>query len=176
MLLKFLFSFPGKSQITSFFPLMYSHCQISLPPFFRETKTLPFVRLYPPPVSLQPQTLCTPESKVMQFTEFTLLARSDDISCNSWRGKIYETSSAPFMLPDQLMNSQWFIVKTIMNRVFIEYCVSFFEDFKIYSGLWPLSVSPRCQCVYTMAGQTPVLQQTLQSSEKSQHFKEKHNI
>ena len=27
----------------------------------------------------------------------------------------------------------------------------FLEDFKIYSGLWPLSVSPRCQCVYTMA-------------------------
>ena len=23
--------------------------------------------------------------------------------------------------------------------------------------LWPLSVSPRCQCVYTMAGQTPGL-------------------
>ena len=55
--------------------------------------------------------------------------------------------------------------------------IVFFEDFKIYSGLWPLSVSPRwCQCVYTMAGQTPALQQNLQSSEKSQHFKEKHNI
>ena len=27
-------------------------------------------------------------------------------------------------------------------RVFIKYCF-FFEDFKIYSGLWPLSVSPR---------------------------------
>ena len=52
----------------------------------------------------------------------------------------------------------------------------FFEDFKIYSGLWPLSVSPRCQCVYTMAGQTPVLQPNWQSSEISQHFKEKHNI
>ena len=47
-------------------------------------------------------------------------------------------------------------------RVFIEYCV-FFEDSKIYSGLWPLSVSPRCQCVYTMAGQTPALQQNLKS-------------
>ena len=52
----------------------------------------------------------------------------------------------------------------------------FFEDFKIYSGLCPLSVSPRFQCVYTMAGQTPALQQNWQSSEKSQHFKEKHNI
>ena len=31
----------------------------------------------------------------------------------------------------------------------------FFEDFKIHTGLWPLSVSPSpwCQCVYTIAGQ-----------------------
>ena len=50
------------------------------------------------------------------------------------------------------------------------------EDFKIYSGIWPLSVSPRCQCLYTMAGYTPELQQNLQSSEKSQHFKEKQNF
>ena len=29
--------------------------------------------------------------------------------------------------------------------------IVFFEDVKIYSGLWPLSVSPRwCQCVYTI--------------------------
>ena len=41
-------------------------------------------------------------------------------------------------------------------RVFIKYCV-FFEDFKIYSGLWLLSVAPRCQCVYTMVGQTQAL-------------------
>ena len=54
-------------------------------------------------------------------------------------------------------------------RVFIKYCF-FFEDFKIYSGLWPLLVSPRCQCVYTMAGQTPALQQNLQSSEKITKF------
>ena len=54
--------------------------------------------------------------------------------------------------------------------------VFFLEDFIIYSSLWPLSVSPRCQCVYTMAWQTPALQQNLQSSEKLQHFKEKHNI
>ena len=52
----------------------------------------------------------------------------------------------------------------------------FFEDFNIYFGLCPLSVSPRCQCVYKMAGQTPALQQNLQSSEKAQYFKEKHNI
>ena len=60
-------------------------------------------------------------------------------------------------------------------RVFIIYFVFFFEDFKIYSGLWPLSVSPRYHCVYTMAGQKPGLQQNWQSSENSQHFKEKHN-
>ena len=33
--------------------------------------------------------------------------------------------------------------------------VFFFEDFKIYSGLWCLSAPPRCHCVYTMTGQTP---------------------
>ena len=49
--------------------------------------------------------------------------------------------------------------------------IVFFEDFKIYSGIWPLSVSTRCQCVYTMAGQTPALQQNLQSSEKFQHLR-----
>ena len=53
--------------------------------------------------------------------------------------------------------------------------IVFFRRFlNIYCGLWPLSVSPQCQCVYTMAGQTPALQQN--SSENSQHFKEKHNI
>ena len=52
----------------------------------------------------------------------------------------------------------------------------FFEDIKIYFGLWPLSVSPRCQCEYThQAGRTPALQQNWQSSEKSKHFKENHN-
>ena len=34
-------------------------------------------------------------------------------------------------------------------RVFIKYCGFFFENFKIYSGLWPLSISSRCQCVCT---------------------------
>ena len=64
-----------------------------------------------------------------------------------------------------------------MYRVLIKYCV-FFEDFEIYSGLWPLSVSPRCQCVYThQAGRTPsALQRNWQSSEISQNFKEKNNI
>ena len=40
-------------------------------------------------------------------------------------------------------NGQKFM-RAFKYRVFIKYCV-FFEDFKIYSGLWPLSVSPRCQ-------------------------------
>ena len=43
-----------------------------------------------------------------------------------------------------------------------------------YSGLWPFSVLPLCQCVYThKAGITPALQQNWQSSEKSQNSKEK---
>ena len=53
--------------------------------------------------------------------------------------------------------------------------IVFFRRFisKVYSGLWSLSVFPRCQWVYTMAGQTSELQQqNLQSSEKSQHFEE----
>ena len=31
-----------------------------------------------------------------------------------------------------------------MYRVFIKYCVFFFENFEIYSGLWTLSVFQRC--------------------------------
>ena len=52
----------------------------------------------------------------------------------------------------------------------------FFEDLKIYSGLWPLSVLPRRQCVYTMAGQTPALQQNWQSSEKNKKISGKNTI
>ena len=55
--------------------------------------------------------------------------------------------------------------------------IVFFPIYEKYSGLWPFSVFPRCQCVHTHhAGRTPALQQNWQSSEKSQHFKEKHNI
>ena len=56
-----------------------------------------------------------------------------------------------------------------LNNVFFSKILKYIPD----SGLswFPLGVS-----VYTMAGQTPALQQNLQSSEKSQHFKEKHNI
>ena len=61
-------------------------------------------------------------------------------------------------------------------RVFIKYCVWFFEDFKIFRTLAFLGFPSVSVCVYTMAGQTPALQQNWQSSEKSQHFKEKHNI
>ena len=58
-------------------------------------------------------------------------------------------------------------------RVFIKYCVFSKE----YSEIWPFSVFPWCQCVYThQAGRIPALQQNWQSSEKSQNFKEKHNI
>ena len=52
--------------------------------------------------------------------------------------------------------------------------IVFFSEIFKYSGLWPFSVFPRCQCVYThQAGRTPALQQNWQSSEKSQNFKEK---
>ena len=57
-------------------------------------------------------------------------------------------------------------------RVFIKYCV--FPKISKYSKLWPFSVLSPCQCVYThKAGRKPALQQNWQSSEKSQHFKEK---
>ena len=52
--------------------------------------------------------------------------------------------------------------------------IVFFPKILKYSRLWPFSVFPRCQCVYThKAGRKPALQQKWQSSEKSQHFKEK---
>ena len=52
--------------------------------------------------------------------------------------------------------------------------IVFFPKILKYSGLWPFSVFPRCQCVYTyQAGRTQALQQNWQSSEKSQNFKEK---
>ena len=56
--------------------------------------------------------------------------------------------------------------------------IVFFSNIFKYSGLWPFSVFPRCQCVYThQAGRTPaLLQQNWQSSEKSQNFKEKNTI
>ena len=77
------------------------------------------------------------------------------------------------------IRSQYHII--IRDLWFFEFSLDiaffFFEDFEIYSGRWPLSVSPRCQWVCTMTGQKPVLQQqNLQNSEKSKHFKEKHNI
>ena len=52
--------------------------------------------------------------------------------------------------------------------------IVFFLKILEYSGLWSFSVFPLCQCVYThQVGRTPALQQNWQSSEKSQHFKEK---
>ena len=41
--------------------------------------------------------------------------------------------------------------------------VGFFPKILKHFGLWPFSVSPRCQCVYTVTGQTPALQQNLRS-------------
>ena len=71
-----------------------------------------------------------------------------------------------------------FLHKTLKHKVCLFSLITgcFFQDFEIYSGLWSLSVSPRCQCVYTIAGQTPALQENLQSLEKSQNFKKKNTI
>ena len=61
----------------------------------------------------------------------------------------------------------------IKYRVFIKYCVSF-ENFKIYSGLWLLSLPALCtRTTKWQVCRTPALQQNWQSSEKSQHYKEK---
>ena len=48
--------------------------------------------------------------------------------------------------------------------------IMFFRRFKIYIP------DSSTNCVHTIAGQTLALQQKCQSSEKSQHFKEKHNF
>ena len=54
-----------------------------------------------------------------------------------------------------------------LNIVFFPKILKYFPD----------SVFPQCQYVYTnQAGRTPALQQNWQSSEKSQKFKEKHQI
>ena len=61
-------------------------------------------------------------------------------------------------------------------RVFIEYCV-FFDYIKIFRTLAFLCFPSVSVCVYTyQAGIELALQQNWQSSEKSQNFKEKHNI
>ena len=55
----------------------------------------------------------------------------------------------------------------------IKYCV--FSNILKYSGLWPFSVFPRCQCVYTMAVQTPALQENyyfnIKQFQSQDHFK-----
>ena len=61
----------------------------------------------------------------------------------------------------------------IRFRVFIKYYVFFLKILE-YSWLWPFTVFPWCQCVYThQAGRAPALQQNWKSSEKSQNFKGK---
>ena len=51
-------------------------------------------------------------------------------------------------------------------RVFIKYC-----GFSMILKYNPVSGLCRCQCVYTMAGQTPALQQNLKSSENHNIFR-----
>ena len=51
--------------------------------------------------------------------------------------------------------------------------IVFFPKILEYSGLLPLSVFTRYQCVYThLTGRTPALQQNWQSSEKKTIFNE----
>ena len=55
--------------------------------------------------------------------------------------------------------------------------IVFFSKILKFSRLWPFSVFPRCQCVYThKAGRKPAPKRNWQSSEKSKILKEKHNI
>ena len=64
----------------------------------------------------------------------------------------------------------------VMYSVFIQYCF-FFEYFEIFRTLAFLCFPSVSVCLYThQAGRTPALQQNWQSTEKSQNFKEKHNI
>ena len=77
---------------------------------------------------------------------------------------------------NETLHSTYLSVQDIVIRG-VNLILCFFEDFKIYSGLWSFSVSPRCQCVYThQAGRKQALHQNWQSSEKLQNYKEKHNI
>ena len=71
-------------------------------------------------------------------------------------------------------NISWIVYhNTFYHIQGVHYSV-FFSKILKYSGLWPFSVFPRRQCVYThQAGSTQALQQNWQSSEKSQHLKEK---
>ena len=72
----------------------------------------------------------------------------------------------------------WKILYTVAKIIRIEVRViqgvklilCFFEDFEIYSGLWPLSVSPRIQSVYIMAGRTPALAAELTEFRKITTF------
>ena len=62
-------------------------------------------------------------------------------------------------------------------RVFIKYCGVIFKYFKIFRTLAFLCFPSVSVCVYThQTGRIPALQQNWQSLEKSQNFKEKHNI
>ena len=79
-------------------------------------------------------------------------------------------SVAPMIYTSQLANNPWQVQGFIKYRMF-------FSKILKFSGLWPFSVFPQCQCVYTyQVGRTPALQQDWQSSDKSHNFKEKSTI
>ena len=57
--------------------------------------------------------------------------------------------------------------------------IVFFRFLKKYSRLWPFSVSPRCQCVYThLAGRTPHQHYCRTGKVQKNHkiLRKKHNI
>ena len=77
------------------------------------------------------------------------------------------------------LKAKTFLIKNIST---LQFCIEpgtgcslnivfFRRSFNIFRTLASFG-SPRCQFVYTMAGQTPALQQNWRSSEESQHIKE----
>ena len=67
------------------------------------------------------------------------------------------------------------VEKSGIYRVFMKYCV--LSKILKYIPDSGLSQFPFCiSTMYAMVGETPALQQNWQSSEKSEHSKEKHNI
>ena len=64
-----------------------------------------------------------------------------------------------------------------MCTYILYYYYYYFEDFEIYSGLWPLWVSPWCQCVLCVhnGGSNTSIAAELAEFRKITTYKEKHN-
>ena len=92
-----------------------------------------------------------------------------------WFDELHWTCKYPgLMIEPEFWRGPWFLSnKSLVPGV--KYW--FFPKILKYSGLWPFSLFPWCQCVYThQAGRAPALQQNWQCSEKPQNFKEKNTI